>query len=141
MLTVVKFSQSVILTFECLRCKVLAVTVAIIWIHSVDLYDTIYYKNTTFISATSKQCVCTSGVMWVWISVWMTSSTVICRILLSFMYAKIVCFVQKYIQLFIHLTYCVENDDKHTTNCSRLNTLGLINTEHAHFETTLSCHH
>ena len=47
-LTAVKWSQSVIyvITFESLRCKVLAVTVAITWIHSVDLlHDTIFYNK------------------------------------------------------------------------------------------------
>jgi len=35
----------------------------------------------------------------------------------------------------------VEHDDKHKTNCSMVNTLGLVNTETSYFETTLSFHH
>ena len=49
---------------------------------------------------------------------------------------------QKYIQLFhLFILYTVEHDNKHKTNCSRVNTLGLIHTETTNFETILSFHH
>ena len=73
----------------------------------------------------------------------MTSSMAIYRILWSFMYVKTISFLQKCLLLFqLFILYTVENDDKHKrVKCKRVNMLGLINTEHANFETTPSFHH